>query len=183
MKILVRVLFGCMSLLGSSLAADAPKGAPENAAAMANLQLIMLTKVNPQGTALWDVTNKATNDEGVVDAKKVTAEQWASLLEIGKSLEEGGRLLATGKVIAAEPGAKLQDEGNEGASTAKDVQRYLNAKPAVFRTHALELQKTGAGVIEAATKHDAKKLTKISGDLDTVCENCHVVFWYPQQKR
>jgi hypothetical protein len=171
-----------VSLLSYAMAADAPPAAPTKTASV-NLQLTMLTKVNPQGLALWDITNKAIDDEGNVDAKKISAKQWAALLDIGKSLEESGRLLATNKVIAAEPGAKLQDEGNQGASTVKDVQRYIDTKPVLFRTHALILQKTGADVTEAATKHDAKKLGTVSSELDTVCESCHVIFWYPQEKK
>jgi hypothetical protein len=168
-------LIASVVVVGTVLGADAPK---------ANLQLAMLTKVNPQGLALWEITNAALGGDGEVVASKVTAAQWARLLEIGKGLEEGGRTLATGNgVIAAPPGAKLQDEGNEGASTAADVQRYLDAKPAVFREHALKLQQTGAGVVAAATKHDAKRLSDLSSSLDEVCEACHVIFWYPQQKR
>ncbi len=157
-----------------ALAADAPK---------ANLQVTMLTKVNPQATALWDLTNDAQDDEGNIDVKKINAATWAKLLEIGKSLEEGGRTLATSNgVIAATPGAKLQDESGPGSSKAADVQRYLDAKPAEFRKHAAALQKTGADLIAAINKRDGKKLTALSNELDQVCEDCHVVFWYPQQQ-
>jgi hypothetical protein len=160
---------------GMVLGADAPK---------ANLQLTMLTKVNPQGLALWDITNNAQDAEGNFDGSKVTAANWAKLAEIGHALEEAGGSLATSSgIIAAPPAAKLQDEGNPGASKAADVQRYIDAKPAVFRSHALELQKTGAAVVAAATKHDAKRLNALSNSLDGVCENCHMTFWYPQQKK
>jgi len=157
----------------TALAADAPK---------ANLQVTMLTQVNPQATALWDLTNDAQDDNGNIDPKKIKPETWAKLLEIGKSIEEGGRTLATSNgVIAAPPGAKLQDEAGPGASKAADVQRYLDAKPAEFKKHATALQNTGAGIVAAVTKKDGKKLTALSNSLDEVCENCHVVFWYPQQ--
>lgn len=150
----------------------------------ANLQLIMLTQVNAQGLALWDITNNAVADSGDLDPKLITADKWAKLLEIGKALEQGGKTLATSsKIIAAAKGSKLQDEGNQGASTAADVQRYLDAKPAEFRKHAVALQKTGADVIQAATKRDTKKLNEVAGNLDAVCEDCHVVFWYPQQRK
>lgn len=158
--------------VGAALAADAPK---------ANLQQTMVTKVNPQGLALWEITNGAMDGRGDLSASKLTAADWAKLLVIGKGLEDGGRILATRSgVMAALPGAKLQDEANQGAAKAADVQRYLDAKPAEFRSHALELQKTGASVIEAATKHDVKKLSVLAGSLDEVCENCHITFWYPK---
>lgn len=174
MKLFSRVMFAAgLVVAGVALGADAPK---------ANLNQTMLTKVNPNGLALWDVTNNALDKNGNVDAKLVKAEDWNRLLTIGKALEEGGRTLATSNgIIAAAPGVKLQDEGNSGASTAADVQRYLDAKPEEFRKQAQILQKTGASIVEAVQKHDAQKLSDVSNALDGVCENCHVIFWYPQQ--
>ncbi len=176
MKLLKNTVFmAALAAAGIALSADAPK---------ANVQLTMLTKVNPQGLALWEITNNAMGDDGAVSASKITKAQWAELLEIGKALEEGGRTLTTSNgIIAALPGTKLQDETNPGASKAADVQRYIDAKPAVFRSHSLELQKTGAAIIEAAKKRDAKRLDAVSSSLDGVCESCHTIFWYPQQKK
>lgn len=173
-------IFGKAAFLAGLIVAATASGAD---APKANLQLTMLSKVNPNGLALWDVTNNAMDDNGNIDPKKINATTWAKLLEIGKALEEGGRTLATSNgIVAAPAGAKLQDEGNAGASKAADVQRYLDAKPAEFRKHATELQKTGAGIVDAVTRRDGKKLTQLSNSLDEVCENCHVVFWYPQQR-
>jgi hypothetical protein len=162
-----------LTIFGAAQAADAAKPV---------VQVQMQTKVNPMGLALWDITNPAIGDDGNLDPKKISAAQWARLLEIGKALEEAGRTLATtGGVVAALPGAKLQDEGKAAAaSKAADVQRFLDAKPAVFRTHALALQKTGASVVTAATRKDLKILSDVSNGLDEVCEKCHVIFWYPQ---
>jgi hypothetical protein len=169
--LIVSVLAG----IGGALGADAPK---------VNLQQTMLTKVNPNGLALWAITNNAIDDNGDIAASKLKAADWAKLLEIGKALEESGKTLATSSgIIAAAPGAKLQDENNAGASKAADVQRYIDAKPAILRNHALELQKSGAGIVEAVTKHDAKRLSTLANSLDEVCEQCHVIFWYPQQKK
>ena len=163
-----------VAVVGIVLAAEAPK---------ANLQLTMLTKVNPQGLAFWDITNNAMGNDGNVDVKKLKAGDWAKLVEIGKALEEGGRTLATSNgIIAAPPGAKLQDEGPSSAKAA-DVQRYVDAKPAVFRTRAQELQRTGASIAEAAARKDGKRLADLAGSLDEVCEKCHVIFWYPNQKK
>lgn len=167
-------LLACAAIAGGALAADAAK---------ANLQLVMLTKVNPQGLAFWDITNNAQGDDGNVDVRKLKASDWARLVEIGKALEEGGRTMATSNgIIAAAPGAKLQDEG-PGSSTAADVQRFVDAQPAVFRARAQALQKTGTTIVAAATRKDGKQLAELAGSLDEICEKCHVTFWYPQQKR
>ncbi|MFT3905959.1 MAG: hypothetical protein QM718_06625 [Steroidobacteraceae bacterium] len=175
-----RLLFaGLMSAV--ALGALQGSGAAEPAVPKTNLQLTMLTKVNVYGLALWDITNGAMDARAAIDASKLKEVDWARLIEIGRALEEGGRALASRNgIVVAAPGAKLQDEGNADASSAADVQRYVDAKPEVFRQHAQALQKTGAGVMEAARKRDARQLGDLSNSLDAVCENCHVTFWYPQ---
>lgn len=175
MKVSYQLCVLGLVIASSVVAQDAPK---------ANLQLTMLTKVNPQGLALWDVTNNSQDEKGYLDPKKLTAEKWAKLMKIGKALEEAGMTLSTSKgIVAALPGAKLQDEDGPNASKAADVQRYLDAKPEVFREHAKQLQQTGAGVVAAAKKRDVKQLGELSESLDGVCEECHVIFWYPQQQK
>ncbi|MEP7313542.1 MAG: hypothetical protein ABI859_13235 [Pseudomonadota bacterium] len=160
-------------LISAAVAADAPQ---------AILQTTMLTKVNPQALALWDLTNDAQDESGKLDVKKISPATWAQLIDIGKAIEDGGKTLATtGRVIAAPPGAKLQDEAGPGSSKAADVQRFLDAKPALFRKHALDLQNTGASIVAAVTQRDGKKLGQLADALDQVCEECHVAFWYPQQ--
>jgi hypothetical protein len=159
---------------GLVLAADAPK---------ANLNKAMVTQVNPQGLALWEITNGAIDENGDLAASKLTAANWAKLLQIGSALQRAGQSLAASHgITAALPGTKLQDEGNPGSATAADVQRYLDAQPEEFRKHALDLKKTGDEVVQAARKHDVKQLAGIAEALDGVCESCHLIFWYPKPK-
>ncbi len=141
-------------------------------APVANLRITMQTNVNPQALALWDIANRAMDAKGDLAGSKIPSDNWATLLKIGKDLEEGGRTLATSNgAVAAPPGAKLQDEGNFGASTAVDVQRFIDAKSAEFRGHGLDLQKTGAGLVKAVGTHDAKRLSALAGSLDEVRES------------
>lgn len=174
----MRIPFHFLCAFGLAIASSAIA----DEVAKVNLQTTMQTKVNPQGLALWAITNNAQDDKGDFDPKKLTAEKWAKLLEIGASLEQAGKTLATAKgVMAAAPGTKLQDE-NADSPKAVDVQRHLDAQPDLFRQRALELQKTGANVVAAAKTRDAKKLADLSDSLDGVCEGCHQTFWYPQKK-
>jgi hypothetical protein len=155
-------------------AADAPK---------ANLNKTMVTQVNPQGLALWEITNAAIDQNGDLAASKLTAASWAKLLKIGSALQRAGQSLAASPgITAALPGTKLQDEENPGSAKAADVQRYLDAQPEEFRKHALDLKKTGEDVVQTAKKHDVKHLAVIAEALDGVCESCHLIFWYPKPK-
>jgi hypothetical protein len=52
------VFVSVAAVLGNALSADEPK---------ANLQQTMLTRVNPQALALWDITNKSQDAAGNFD--------------------------------------------------------------------------------------------------------------------
>ena len=148
------------------------------------LQLTMRTQIYPQALAFWDLTNRALDDKGFVAGSKFTAENWAQLLEIGKALEQGGRTLATSHGLRVAPaGTKIQYEGSPGALTAAEVQHYIDASPAIFRKRARALQKMAAGVVAAAANHDASRLTALTDSLDEICDDCHEVFWYPNQPK
>lgn len=172
---------GLALLLAGSAMAAAPAAAPP---ATANVQVAMLTQINLQGTALWDITNNAMDDAGNVSAKLLKPADWTKLLAIGKSLEQGARDLARAKtIVSAPPGAKIADEGPPGVAKAADVQRYIDAANGTFRSRAAALEKTGAGIVAAVQKHDVKALENLANHLDAVCEDCHKQFWYPNQKK
>ena len=73
----------------------------------------------------------------------------------------------------------------EDEDISKELERNFRKQGIRVETgaRAENIQKTGAGVIAAARKHDVKQLSTLAGSLDEVCESCHVVFWYPNQKR
>ena len=60
--------------------------------------------------------------------------------------------------------------------------RVIDANPAAFRARSQELVSSMDEIVAAAQSKDAAKLFEVSGSLDQVCENCHMQFWYPQQK-
>ncbi len=62
------------------------------------------------------------------------------------------------------------------------MQAAIDANPAEFRALAQTLSVSMDQVVAAAKAKDAAKLFDVSGGLDQVCENCHMRFWYPEQK-
>jgi cytochrome c556 len=58
----------------------------------------------------------------------------------------------------------------------------LDAKPAVLRAFAQQLATSMDQIITSTQKKDAARLTEASGQLDQICEQCHLQFWYPNQK-
>jgi hypothetical protein len=174
---MLRVSIGCALLASLFVVSACAKKEPPPI-----LQVAMSQTVAPQAQVLWDVSNKATNDNGDPDGSKMTAEQWTQLATAGETLRAMAQKLADAdKLTAAAPGVKLQGEENPGSSNAAQVQGFLDKDMAAFKAHAAKLATTSGDFAAAAKAKDAVKLADVSGKLDAVCEACHMQFWYPQQ--
>jgi cytochrome c556 len=165
-------------LLGSGLLiASDPAPAP-------NLHELMKNVVALQTQVIWDVGNNAQDDNGNPDATKLKAADWAKVATAAGKVKDAAQKLATApKVMAAAPGQKIDGEGGTpGAFGAKEVQKAIDANPAVFKGFATQLVGSMDELLAAAKAKDAKKLFDVSGRLDQECEGCHMKYWYPDEK-
>jgi len=168
-------------VLGASLVLVAWYEA-HSAAPPPNLHELMKNVVAVQTQAIWDVGNKAQDDQGNPDAARLAAGDWSKVVDAGGKVREVAQTLAhSDHFVVAAPGAKIEGEGNPGSLSAKQVQAAIDAKPADFRALAQALAASMDGIVAAAKTRNAAKLFDVSGALDQVCENCHVKFWYPER--
>jgi hypothetical protein len=170
-----RLVIGLVAtgLMMAAVHAQAP--APTIHAAMKNV-------VAPQAQILWDVGNEAMDDNGTPDAKRLSAAQWAQLAAAGQKVKDMSLALAMAdhiKVVA--PAAAIQGEGDPNSSSAVQVQGFVDADPTGFADQARKLAAVADDFVAAAKARDAAKLGLASGNLDQVCEDCHMRYWYPQQ--
>jgi cytochrome c556 len=148
-----------------------------------NLHNLMKNVIAVQAQVIWDIGNRAQDDHGDVDPKKLTAADWAKMSAAADKVKQAAQSLASAAhVAAAAAGQKLQDEGNPGAFGAADVQKVLDAQPKVLNAMAQALVNSMDQIQGAIARRDGRKVGSVSGDLDEVCEACHKVFWYPNQK-
>jgi len=146
------------------------------------VQQVMKEVVAPQANFLWDVGNRAMDDNGDADASRVSAADWSKLMSSGRAMKDAAtKMAAATKVIVAAPGTKVQDEGASGSLTAAQIQKHVDADRQGFTERSRELAVVSDEFLAAAEAKDAAKLVAASGRLDQVCEACHVKFWYPEQ--
>lgn len=170
-----RLLLACSGLVALSALAASPGTAP-------NLYELMKNVVAVQTQVVWDIGNKALDEEGNPDASKLTPADWSRIIAAAGKARDASLSLATADhVMVAAPGQKLQDEGNPGAFGAKDVQAVIDANPKAFSAFSQAMASSMSEIVAAAQARDAKKLNDVSGTLDQVCEQCHIQFWYPNQ--
>jgi hypothetical protein len=62
------------------------------------------------------------------------------------------------------------------------VQANIDKDPEMLHEFAGALAQHMADLAAAAKTHDAAKAGPLIDQLDGVCEDCHLQFWYPSQK-
>jgi cytochrome c556 len=145
---------------------------------------LMKGTVAPQAQLLWDVGNRALDDDGNPSVAKLTAADWTKLAAAAQKMKAASTAMAdAAKVIVAPPGTKLQDEGAPGQATSKQIQGFIDANPKDFADHARALADVSDGFLKAAASKDAKTLGDASARLDEICEACHIKYWYPDQPK
>jgi hypothetical protein len=149
-----------------------------------NLHELMKKIVAIQAQVIWDVGNQAQDDEGNPDASRLKAADWTRIVTAGTQVRQVAQTLAkSDHVMASAPGQKIDGEGAAPeAPTAKQVQGYLDANPQAFRAFAQTLSGSMDQIVAAAQAKNVTKLAEASGNLDQICEDCHVKFWYPNQQ-
>jgi len=185
--------FGASMAMGLLLAACGSKQAPPAAAAAPSAAATpaaftvyesMTGTLIPRSNLVWELAGNLYNDAGSIDAKKLTDAQWNDMKVAAVAMEAAAKGLADMEKIKAAPeGAKLLNEGTPGAFGPAQVQAAIDADPAGFKEHALQLQAVSEELVAAATAHDGVKTDEISSRLTDVCGACHQKFWYPNQPK
>ena len=179
------------TILGSvaalALLAGCSSGEPEPAATAetgdATLHAIMVNQIDKHADELWDVSNAAIGDNGGLDPAKMDDARWDRIAELAEKVAAGSHAIAALEPITvAAPGVTIGDSGLPGGHTAQQVQGFIAANPELLREMATTLGTHMDEIATAARARDAAKAGPLIDQLDSVCESCHLNFWYPEQK-
>ena len=148
------------------------------------LHEIMKNEIDLRADDVWAIGNAHLDANAGIDAASMSAEDWKKLAAAAVSLQQGALDLASLKepIVVVKPGVKIADEGVPGGDSAASVQANVDKDPEGFREHANALAADMADLARAANRRDAATAGPIVNQLDSVCESCHLEFWYPSQK-
>lgn len=159
-------------------AAPTPAASPNESTTLAmTLQELMETRIDPAADSLWDSVAFIASEKGEEDRRPRTPAEWAAvrkeahlLIEAAAELEVPGRQVSA---LLASPGP--------GELSAADIQLRIEADFAAFAKRARVLQSAARTALAAIDAKDADALMNAGGVIDSACEACHIVYWYPQQ--
>jgi hypothetical protein len=140
---------------------------------------IMEAVIMPTTDSIW----KATQVDLTPQGEKVTAptkdEEWLALRHQAVTLAVATNLLMIPQLkINKDPESTKHADGE---LPPVEIGKIRNANLAAFAAHAQNLHNAAMKAIEAIDKKDVEAISNIGGDLDAICEACHMQFWYPNQ--
>ena len=162
-----------MSQTGGAVMPDANGFIPR-----ATIVEIMDSMVMPSADVLWNAVGVSVTENGIVENKPETDEDWARLRWSAVTMAEAtNALIIPGRHVA--PAGTVQDP-NDTALSPSQIEALIAKNRAAWAGMAHALDAAVLEAIEAIDAHDVDALADVGGTIDTACENCHLVFWYPE---
>jgi hypothetical protein len=147
----------------------------------ATIKDIMDSMVDPSGDFMFESVREIADEKGVREVAPETDEQWKEvrhhvfiLMEAPNLLTMEGRKVARSGEKAENPEVELQPEA---------IQKMVDDDRPAFVRRAKRLQDAAGQALKAVDSKDKDALFKAIDSIDKACENCHLHYWYPNDKR
>jgi hypothetical protein len=144
---------------------------------------IMEGIVDPSSDVLFDAVATDITAAGVNEKRPQTDEEWEKVEANALTLAEAANLLKMPGRKAASPGDKTKSEGPDAPElTPEEIQAKIDGDRAKWLKYATNLQEQARKTLDAAKKKDANAVFALGEDIDMACEDCHLEYWYPNDK-
>jgi hypothetical protein len=149
---------------------------------IASVRDIMHVLVEANADKIFDAVAIDVTAAGIREKRPETDEEWDELEHAALALAEAVNLIKMpDRPMARKGEMNIDPEGPElpPAEIAARVKRTR----ARWNRYANELQDAAVQALSFIEKKDVKGLFEFGGALDMACENCHLEYWYPDDKK
>jgi hypothetical protein len=169
------VLVGCQNEAKPAAPAETPYHL------RATVAEIMDSMVMPAADVIWNSTAVTESLEGTKDSTPKNDEDWKVVERAAVMLSEAlNSLMIPGRHVD-KPGAVPDDPESELAPDK--IEEMIRKDPQVWIGFAQSIDGTVEKIQGAIKARDLQAISDLGGELDEICENCHLHFWYPKQEK
>jgi hypothetical protein len=137
--------------------------------------------VDPSGDVLFESVVQISDEKGITEKAPRTDDEWEEVRHHALILLEAPNLLAMeGRKVA---GPSEKSKYPEVELQPEEIQKLIDNDRPSFLRRARRLQDAAAMAVAAATAKDKTALLHAIEGIDGACENCHLHYWYPNDKR
>ena len=146
----------------------------------ATIKDIMDSIVDPSADAIWGSVETVVSAKGVEEKQPHTDEEWKEVRRKAIALLEATNLLQMPGRKVAKPGEKADDPKVELGPD--QIQALIDKDRGAFNKFAQALHDATMESFKAIDAKDAEGVLNTGDKIDTACENCHKMYWYPDEK-
>jgi len=148
-----------------------------------SIKELMENIIDPIADNIFDAVGSDVSAKGIVETKPTTEDDWAKVRIGAVTLAEGSNLLKMERRVAP-PGDKNNSNGpNAPELSPEDIQKKIDGDRALWNKHADELRDEALKVLDLVKQKNADAIFQAGSRIDRVCENCHLEYWYPGDKK
>ncbi len=147
----------------------------------ATIKDIMHSMVNPSGEFVFQSVQEIADKNGIREKAPETDAEWEDVRYRLVVLFDAPDLLTTAGRMAARP--KDRSSNPQVENEPAEVQKLLDADRPGFIRRARRLHDAAAAAMKAVKAKDKDALFHALDGIDKACENCHLHYWYPNDKR
>ena len=142
--------------------------------------------VDPTADVLFDAVSYDITATGIAETKPQSRREWAEIRRHALLLAEASNLLkmAGRRVAPAQPFLKREpDAPSPEDLTPAQIQALIDEDPAALTRLAQGLADAAMVALKAADAQSVEGLFEAGDAIDNACENCHLKYWYPKDKK
>jgi hypothetical protein len=165
------VLAGCAAPAREELPA-APPYRP-----VASIREVMNSVIDPSIDVVWNSVATIIDDGRMTDRSPATDDDWAEVRRHALIVSEAAHLLLMPGRAIAPPGAPSMAPGIE--LPPEEIRALIDKNRDGWNLYVQQLQDSLMTTLAAIDAKDPQALFDAGEQVDTKCENCHQVFWFP----
>jgi cytochrome c556 len=172
-------------MVGSSLRCTSSRApaTQSDLQAMVTIKELMESIIDPISDNVFDAVGVDVNEKETVEIKPVTDEDWAKVRQGAVTLAEATNLLKIPRAVAP-PGDTNRSAGpNAPELSPEQIAAKIEKDRTLWNKHADQLRDEAIKVLAIVKAKNADALFDAGARLDKVCENCHLEYWYPGDRK
>jgi cytochrome c556 len=144
---------------------------------------LMADMIDPLADNIFDAVWWASGQNGTEEHRPRTDADWDKVKVGAVTLAEGIYLLKVPRPFA--PAGDLNNSVGPNAFelSPAQIQAKLDKDPVLWNAKIEALRNVALETLEAVKKKDVDALFEAGGDLDAACEECHLDYWYPGDRK
>jgi len=177
-----RIMLLCVLVPAVFVAACQPSqpAAPPQAPGPFTIREIMKSMVAPKADVLWNAVAISVTEKGVETSAPSNEDEWnkirddaVTLAEAMTSIQMPGRKVANPGDTAKDPTVELNPD---------QIEELINKDRATWDKLARDAQEAVMAAHKAIEAKNVDGLSEAGGGIDSACEACHKMYWYPNDK-